>query len=289
MRFTLMLGLGGHEDYKIIAQTAESSGWDAISVPDSIFYPQLSESDYPYADTAAVRQALEAAPVIDPLVAIATMAAVTERIRFYPGVLKVPVRQPLVLAKALGSAAVMSNNRVSLGAGLSPWKEDFTYNGVPFEGRGKLMDECLRIIRQALGGDYFEHHSDNFEIGSVKLSPAPTRPVPFLIGGHSKAALRRAARLGNGWISANTDLETLSSLIAQLQGLRSEYPQNDTTEFEIHALNSNLRTPGDCADLAALGVTDICVTPWNPYQSSLSLEDKLGAIEHFANNVIARA
>lgn len=288
MRFTLMLGLGGHQDYKIVARAAEASGWDAISVPDSIFYPQLSESDYPYADTAAVRQALEATPVIDPLVAIAGMAAVTERIRFYPGVLKVPVRQPLVLAKALGSAAVMSDDRVSLGAGLSPWKEDFVYNGVPFEGRGKLMDECLHIIRQALSGDYFEHHSDNFEIGSVKLSPAPTKPVPFLIGGHSKAALRRAARLGDGWISANTDRETLSSLIAQLQELRSEYPRNNASEFEIHALDSNLRTHDDCAKLAELGVTDICVTPWNPYQSSLSLEDKLGAIEHFANNVIAR-
>ena len=284
MRFTLMLGLGGHEDYAVLAAAAEQAGWDAISVPDSIFYPKTSESDYPYADTAAVRSALEAAPVIDPLIAIAGMAAVTKRIRFYPGVLKVPVRQPLVLAKALSSVAVMSNNRLSLGAGLSPWKEDFSYNGVEFEKRGKLMDECLEIIRAAMTGDYFAYHSDNFDIGEVKLTPTPTRPVPILIGGHARPALRRAARLGDGWISANADRETLRELIAQLDEFRQQYEQRE--EFEIHALDSNLRSADDCLQLADLGVTDICVTPWNPYQNDLSLQDKLDAIERFASEII---
>ena len=78
------------------------------------------------------------------------MAAVTKTLRFYPAVMKLPVRQPLVLAKALSSLAVISGNRVSLGAGLGPWREDFTYNGVAFEKRGKLMDECIEIIRGAL-------------------------------------------------------------------------------------------------------------------------------------------
>jgi probable F420-dependent oxidoreductase len=284
MRYTLMLGLGGHEDYAVLAAAAEQAGWNAISVPDSIFYPKTSESDYPYADTTAVRSALEAAPVIDPLIAIAGMAAVTKRIRFYPGVLKVPVRQPLVLAKALSSVAVMSNNRLSLGAGLSPWKEDFSYNGVEFEKRGKLMDECLEIIRAAMTGDYFAYHSDNFDIGEVKLTPTPTRPVPILIGGHARPALRRAARLGDGWISANADRETLRDLIAQLDEFRQQYEQRE--EFEIHALDSNLRSADDCLLLADLGVTDICVTPWNPYQNDLSLQDKLDAIERFASEII---
>ncbi|MEP5763214.1 MAG: TIGR03619 family F420-dependent LLM class oxidoreductase [Halieaceae bacterium] len=286
MRFTLMLGLGGHEDYAVLARAAEDCAWNALSVPDSIFYPKISESDYPYADTAAVRSALEATPVIDPLVAIAGMAAVTQRLRFYPGVLKVPVRQPLVLAKALSSLAVMSGGRVSLGAGLSPWKEDFIYNGVEFEGRGKLMDECLEVLRLAMSGDYFEYHSDHFSIGEVKLSPVPATPVPILIGGHARPALRRAARLGDGWISANTDLETLQSLIDQLGEFRAEYDSPES--FEIHALDSNLRSVEDCQQLAQLGVTDICVTPWNPYQPQLSLDDKLAAIDRFANTIIAK-
>ena len=286
MRFTLMLGLGGHDDYATVARAADQSGWTSLSVPDSIFYPKISESEYPYADTNAVRSVLAATPVIDPLVAIAGMAAVTENLRFYPGVLKVPVRQPLVLAKALTSVSVMSGGRVSLGAGLSPWKEDFTYNGVDFDARGKLMDECLHVIRESMKGDYFEYHSEHFDIGEVKLSPVPAEPVPILIGGHAKPALRRAARLGDGWISANSDYETLSGLIAQLNAFREEY---DTREdFEIHALDSHLRSIDDCKRLAELGVTDVCVTPWNPYDPSLSLDDKLKGIEGFASAVIAK-
>ena len=287
MRFTLMLGLGGYQDYAAVARAAEQAGWDAISVPDSIFYPKISDSEYPYMDTAAVRQVLETAPVIDPLVAIAGMAAVTERIRFYPGVMKVPVRQPLVLAKALGSVAVMSNNRLSLGAGLSPWKEDFSYNGVEFDKRGVLMDECLEIIRAALSGEYFEYHSDNFDIGEVKLSPAPGKPVPILVGGHAKPALRRAARLGDGWISAPAELDTLRTLIAQLDGMRKEYGSDKRSDFEIHAADKNLRSVDDCHKLDELGVTDVCVVPWNPYKNGFSLDDKLAAIDRFANEVIS--
>ncbi len=288
VRYTLMMGLGGYEDYAQIAQEAELAGWDAISVPDSIFFPKLSDSDYPYMDTEAVRQALEHAPVVDPLIAIAGMVAVTERIRFYPGVLKVPVRQPLVLAKAISSLALISGNRLSLGAGLSPWKEDFSYNGVEFEARAQIMDECIAIIRAALSGDYFSHHSEHFDIGEVKFNAVPDQPVPILIGGHAKPALRRAARIGDGWISANTDFDTLKELISQLNTLRVEQGTAERDDFEIHALDSNCRTVDDCRRLAELGVTDICVTPWNPYQDGLTRDDKLAAIRQVGENLIEK-
>ena len=148
------------------------------------------------------------------------------------------------------------------------------------------MDECLLIIREAMKGDYFEYHSEQFDIGELKLSPVPADPVPILIGGHAKPALRRAARLGDGWISANSDYDTLSDLIGQLNEFREEYGTD--ANFEIHALDSRLRDTEDCQRLTELGVTDICVTPWNPYDPSLSLDDKLRGIEGFANSVIAK-
>ena len=110
--------------------------------------------------------------------------------------------------------------------------------------------------------------------------------MPILIGGHAKPALRRAARLGDGWISANSDYDTLSGLIDQLNAFREEYGRDD--DFEIHALDSDLRSLDDCRRLAELGVTDICVTPWNPYDPALTLEDKLRGIEGFAGAVIAK-
>lgn len=288
MRFTLMTGLGGIEDYSDIARTAEQSGWTSLAVPDSLFYPEITESDYPYLSTEAVREALNGVPVLDPVVAMTAMVSVTSTLRFYPAVLKVPVRQPLVLAKALSSLAVISDNRIALGAGLSPWKEDFTFNGIAFEERGKRMDECIAIIRGAITGDYFEFHSEYYDIGRMKLSPAPTAPLPILVGGHAVPALRRAARSGDGWISANSDYESLQGMISQLTSLREEFGTHKREDFEIHAFDMNARKLDDFRRLAELGVTDICLTPWNPYDPSLDRAQKLARIEQFADAVIER-
>lgn len=288
MRFTLMLGIGGYEDYQAVARAAEEAGWSSIGLPDSIFFPEKSTSDYPYADTDAVRQYIEASPFIEPFVAMGWMAAVTSKLRFYPGVLKVPVRQPLILAKTLSSLAVVTNNRITLGAGISPWREDLLYNGVPWEPRGKLLDECIEIIRGALSGEYFEYHSEHYDFGRMKMSPVPTKPVPIVIGGHAKVALARAARLGDGWISANTDFETLRTLIGQLNELRKQYGTDQRGDYEIHAYDMNARTLDDFRRLRDIGATDICTTPWNVYQGSLSLQDKLDGVRRFGEEIIAK-
>jgi len=288
MRFTLMTGLGGIEDYPHVAAAAESSGWTSLAIPDSLFYPEITESDYPYMSTEAVREALDGVPVLDPIVAMTAMAGVTSTLRFYPAVLKVPVRQPLVLAKALSSLAVISNNRIALGAGLSPWKEDFSFNGVAFEERGKRMDDCIAIIRGALSGDYFEFHSPYYDIGRMKLSPVPTAPVPILVGGHAVPALRRAAQVGDGWVSANSDYESLREMIGKLDELRREFGTDTRADFEIHAFDMHARNIDDFRRLAELGVTDICVTPWNPYDPTLDRARKLARIEQFAEAIIKR-
>lgn len=288
MRFTLNLGIGGYQDYVAVAKAADESGWTSIGVPDSLFFPKETESEYPYADTQKVRQAIGQEPFIDPIVAMSWMAAVTQRVRFYPAVLKVPVRQPLVLAKALGSLAVMSGNRIALGAGLSPWKEDFTYNGVPFEPRGRIMDDCIAIIRGALSGEFFEFHSEHFDIGPMKITPVPDQPLPILIGGHSKPALARAARLGDGWISANADRRAIKGMIGQLNALRAEHGTLERTDYEIHVSDVTAQRLDDFRELAGIGVTDAGVTPWNMYDASLDLQTKLDRIRRFGDAVIAK-
>jgi alkanesulfonate monooxygenase SsuD/methylene tetrahydromethanopterin reductase-like flavin-dependent oxidoreductase (luciferase family) len=185
------------------------------------------------------------------------MAAVTTTLRFYPAVMKVPARQPLVLAKALSSLAVISGNRVSLGAGLGPWREDFAYNGVDFKKRGTLMNECIEIIRGALRGGYFEYHSENYNIGPMKMNPVPDKPVPILYGGHSKAALARAAALCDGWISANADTDTLKTLIRELNSQRERVGTLNRSDFEIHLMDVTASRADDFRRLADLGATDI--------------------------------
>jgi len=287
MRFTLQLGFARYPDYQQIARTAEEAGFSCIGLPDSFFYPQRTESEYPYADTSMIRGYIEAMPFIEPLVAMSWMAAVTTRVRFYPSVLKVPTRQPLVLAKALSSLAVLCDERILLGAGLSPWKEDYSYNGVAFEKRGKLMDECIAILRGAMSGAYFEYHSEHYDFGPMKMHPVPRRPVPIIVGGHSKPALQRAARLGDGWVSANTDFATLQSLIAELNTLRTAAGTRGRADFQIHGFDMAAHSVGDFHRLGELGVTDACVAPWG-FEPAAALQTQLDAMRRFGDEVIAR-
>lgn len=287
MRFTLQLGFARYPDFQEIAQVAEQAGFSSIGMPDSFFFPKHTESEYPYADTQVIRGYIEAMPFIEPIVSMSWMAAVTRKIRFYPSVMKVPTRQPLVLAKALSSLAVVSGERILLGAGLSPWKEDFAYNNVDFDKRGQLMDECIAIIRGAMSGQYFEYHGANYDFGPMKMFPVPSRPVPILIGGHSKPALKRAARLGDGWIAANTDFETLKSLLAQLAQLRREYGTDRRRDFEIHGFDVAAQSPADYRRLGELGVTDACVAPWG-FDPATPLAAQLDGLRRFGDTVISR-
>jgi len=286
MRFTLQLAFARYADYHAIARGAEAAGFSSLALPDSFFYPEHTDSQYPYADTAAIRAYIGAMPFIEPLVAMSWLTAATRTIRVYPSVLKVPTRQPLVLAKALSSLAVLSGERILLGAGLSPWREDFSYNGVDFAKRGQLMDECIAILRGAMSGEYFEYHSANYDFGRMKMNPVPRRPVPIIIGGHSGPALQRAARLGDGWVSANSDFATLASLIGELRRLRAA-PGARAGGFEIHGFDMGARSVQDFRRLGELGVTDACVAPWG-MDPALPLPQQLDALQRFGADIIAR-
>lgn len=281
MKYTLVLGLGAIDIYREMAVTADEYGWDCLCVPDSIFFPKRNESDYPYADTEAVRAALEAVPVLEPLIAIAMMVAVTRNIEFYPGVLKVPVRQPVLLAKSISSLAHASGGRIKLGAGISPWKEDFVHNGVDFEMRGKRMDECVEILRGLMYGEYFQYHGEFYQFDEIKINPTPEKPVPIIFGGHSQAALRRAARSGDGWVSAPTDFETVGSLVSTIRQYRQEYG-NEAKPFEYHCMATDANDADGFRKLEDIGVTHVGVTPWNPYDPSISDATKIDSIKRFA-------
>jgi len=288
MRFTLNLGMGGSEHYLAVAQAAEAAGYASIALSDSLFFPKHTDSTYPYANTEQVRDAIAATAFIEPFVGMSCIAAVTRRIRFYPSVLKVPVRQPLLLAKSLSSLAAMSNDRVTLGAGISPWREDFSYNGLDFDKRGKLMDECIAILRGALTGEFFEFHGENYDFGPMKMSPVPKKPIPILIGGHARPALVRAARLGDGWLAANTDFETFKGLLNQLNALRKEYGTDKRADFEIHGFDVNAKTVADFKRMEDIGATDCLVTPWNMYAADLDLQAKIDGINRLADQVVSK-
>src|SRR3954467_3075370 len=132
--------------YPALARAAEEAGYDSMIVPDSICYPMHSDSVYPFNPDGS-REFLEEKPFLEPFSLIPAMGAVTSTLRFTTFVVKLPIRHPVLVAKQASSVAVLTGNRFGFGVGLSPWPEDFDVCDVPWEHRGRRMDECIEIIR----------------------------------------------------------------------------------------------------------------------------------------------
>jgi probable F420-dependent oxidoreductase len=275
-----------------MARAAEDAGYDVIAVPDSIAYPRESESTYPYTPDGS-REFLEHKPLVEPLIAIATMAAVTDRIRFVTNVLKLPIRHPVILAKEVTTLAVLASERVALGVGSSPWPDDYEIVELPWARRGRRFDECIEIIRGLATGDYFEFDGEHYRFPAIKLNPTPRAPIPILIGGHGEANLERAGRIGDGWISAGMSEEQLTATLARLQERREEYGRADAP-FEIHAVTIDSFTADGIKRLEEQGVTHTMggFSAANPYSREADTEPlhaKLDALRRYADDVIAKA
>ena len=140
MRFSYAESMTDPTFFPALARAAEDSGWDGFIVPDSICYPEVSDSKYPYTPDGD-RGFLEDKPFIEPFTLVPALAAVTSRLRFQTFVIKLPVRHPVLVAKQASSVAVLSDNRFSLGVGVSPWPDDYRVMAEPWPGRGRRR--CL--------------------------------------------------------------------------------------------------------------------------------------------------
>ncbi len=233
---------------------------------------------------------LEDKPFLEPFSLIPALGAVTERIRFITFVLKLPVRHPVLVAKQATSTAVLTDNRLVLGVGTSPWREDYEILGVPWEGRGKRMDEAVAIVRGLSAGGYFEHHGATFDVPPIKITPVPTEPIPLLVGGHGEAALRRAARDGDGWVHGGGDPEDLPGLLRRLAELREEEGTSGRP-FEVHVISMDGFSVEGVRRLEEQGVTDVIVGFRWPYEVGPDIEplsDKIDKLRWFAETVIQK-
>ncbi len=275
--------------YLPLAQAAEDAGYDGMVVPDSICYPQESDSTYPFSPDHT-REFLDDKPFIEPFSLIPAMGAVTERLRFITFVLKLPTRHPLLVAKQATSVAVLTDNRLALGVGTSPWPEDYQLCGVPWEGRGRRMDEAIDILRGLSAGGYFEYHGEVYDLPAIKISPTPSKPLPILIGGHAPPALRRAAR-SDGWLHGGGDPADLPGLLDRLGQMREE-EGTATSEFEVHVISLDAYSVDGVRRLEELGVTDVIVGFRWPYAvgpDTEVLQTKLDNLRRFAETVMGKA
>ena len=285
MKFVLALAFGDPTHSCELARTAEEAGWDAIALSDHVFFPEKLTSPYPYADDGVPRFGPDD-PFPDPWVAIGAMAAVTTRIRFLTNIYILPLRNPIVVAKTVGTAALMSNDRVSLGIGMGWMREEFDLLGEDFRRRGRRADEMIDVMRKLWTGGMVEHHGEFFDFDRLQVSPAPSQPVPILVGGISEPALRRIGKLGDGWVSDIHTIDELGAYVEKIGRYREEYGRADVP-LEVVASPSDARGIEDLRRMGDLGITHMNTMPWHRYGGPTEdLEKKKDGIKRFAEDLI---
>ena len=291
MRFSYHPSMCNPSFYLELGKAAEAAGFDVITFPDSICYPKECDSTYPYNDDGS-RDFLEDVPFLEPFSIIPAIAAVTEKLEFSTSVYKLAPRQTVTTAKFVTTLGVMTNNRFHFGVGVSPWYEDFLATGERWEKRGKRMDEQIDILKGLMNGEYFSYKGEFYDIPELKICPAPTKPVPILIGGHSKPALRRAARIGDGWISAGLSLEETKTLIEQINTYRNEYGTLNHPNYQFQVMGEAAYSLDGIKHLEDLGATEVIVAFRNAYEGGpdeRTLKGMIAEINWYAKEIISKS
>jgi probable F420-dependent oxidoreductase len=287
VKFTLGIALSPLDQLTELARTAEECGFSSIALPDSVFFAEKVSAKYPYTPDGG-RFWDATTPWPDPIAAAAAMGAVTSRIRFYTQVLKLGSRHPVPLARQVGSVAVLTGDRFGLGVGLGWAPEEFEWCGVPYAHRGRRADEAIEVLQLILGGGMVSHHGEFFQFDALQMSPAPSRPVPIYVGGHTEAGLRRAAR-HDGWTSAMIRFDDLRDTIGKLRALRAELGSTDEP-FEIQAVCIDRFGLDGYRAQRDIGVTDAIVVPWlfDGIGFDGPLAAKQESLHRFAEKIITR-
>lgn len=287
MKFACALAFNDPTHFLELARTADECGWDWFAVSDHVVYPEKIESAYPYAKDGKPYWS-SSTPWPDPWTAIAAMAAVTKRLSFLTNIFILPARNPVLVAKQIGTVAAIAGGRVALGVGTGWMKEEFELLEVDFHTRGKRLNEGIEVLRTLWKGGMVEYHGKHYDFDRLEMSPVPPSPVPILVGGLSEVALKRAARLGDGWIGVQHNTAELRELLAKIQVLRKEYG-TDLKPFENVVASTDAFDVDGYRRLEDLGATTLTTVPWIFYGGDPnSLEEKKDALKRFADDVISK-
>ena len=222
MKFGLMYANAGPfafpEMLTHLAQTAERVGVESIWTVEHVAIPVGYKSAYPY-DPSGKIPAPDQMPIPDPLVALAYAAAVTKTLRLATGIVILPQRHPLYVAKEVATLDVLSHGRVIFGIGVGWLEEEFQALGVPFEERAARTAEAVRAIRSLWKDEAEPFHGRFYRWEKLESHPKPVQKpgVPIVVGGHTELAARRAARYGDGFFPGVAEEEKLVWLLGVMR------------------------------------------------------------------------
>jgi probable F420-dependent oxidoreductase len=278
-----------------VARAADDQGYDGVYISDHMFSPRDRQSRYTYSKAEDGAPGWEAdVEWPDVWCVISAMAALTSRVRFTTGVYVAPARDVITVAKQVGTAAVLSANRVNLGIGVGWCKEEFEATGQDFHTRGKRLDDMIPALRALWGGGWVEYHGPHYDLPPLRMEPSPTAPIPIICGGHSAPALRRAATLCDGWVAAGayTPEEARGYLELLHQELKRAGRQNEP--FQIFLSLWAVPDIDMYRSFEEYGVTDMLCAPAMAAaveagaSPEAQLQTRLDASARFAEEIIEK-
>ncbi|MCS6925712.1 MAG: LLM class F420-dependent oxidoreductase [Candidatus Binatia bacterium] len=276
--FGINMGVCSHPEVAArVAGAAEQAGFDSVWTGEHVVLPDPQVPPSPLPPTY---------PLLDPAVALAFVAARTTTIRLGTGIIILPQRNPLVLAKELASVDVVSNGRLIFGLGIGYLKPEFDALGIPFDHKGPRSIEYLQAMRALWTQEQPAYHGRFVSFSGIQAFPRPLQKPhpPVVIGGHTPAAFRRAVQFGNGWYGFALDLDATAKCLAGLQeAARTVQRPPELGELEISI------TPGPGLDLEmAKRYADLGVHRLIPFRRAKTEQELLDFVRQSAATLIGR-
>ncbi len=266
MKFGLGLGGVNSHFFEAVAVAGDEAGYESVWLPEHLVFPvHMTSSPVPGEEHPPVPPQT---PVFDAFAYLSFLAGRTQRIRLGTHVYNLGLRHPFVAARAITTLDIVSGGRAVVGIGASWLRQEWEAVGLDFSTRGRRLDESLQVCTRLWTEPEIEHHGEFFSFAPVMFEPKPIqqpRP-PILIGGESDAALRRTARLGDGWIGMGHTYESAAAQIAKLREWWSDEGRDGEPEIVI---GGRVQSRDDVKRWEDVGVTRMIVIPWSRSREAL--------------------
>ncbi len=283
MKFATFLMQTQPSSIAAVARKAEELGFESLWIPEHIILPIEYKSPYPYSSSGRL-PAPPDTPLHDPMIALAYVAGITSTIKLATGIFVLPIRNPFTTAKAVASLDVLSGGRFIFGIGIGWLEEEFQAVGMSFKDRALRTREYLALMKELWTSADPVYQGKTVSIQGFKFMPKPAqRPhPPVVFGGHTEPALKRTARLGDGWYGIAESLDGIRQTIGRLRALEREFGRATPLEITISPRIGQPLTPAIVRQFAEMGVSRII------FGAGPSTKEQIAAMERFRDDVISK-
>jgi probable F420-dependent oxidoreductase len=256
LKFGVALGRLNPAFFVPVTEEADRLGFESVWLPEHLVFPvEMARSPYPGQEHPPVPPST---PAFDAFAYLGFLAGRTSSVMLGTHVYNIGLRHPFVAARAVQTLDIISGGRALFGIGASWLESEWVATGLDFRSRGRRVDEAIDVCKRLWTEEVVEHHGEFFDFDAVMFEPKPVQKPhpPVLVGGESPAALRRTAKLGDGWIGLAHSPESVAGPINRIAELREDRPRVEIT------IGGDVRTPDDVKRFEAAGVDRLIVSPW---------------------------